>query len=145
MTAPSYVDFPKCASGANLGAVLYVFPPLFILGGWAWGCRDTDRQAIIVIACVCTAAFVPALVWAMETAAELAKGCAYALAVMATSSCAMLLHIRSDPGDGGEETGDGEPRSPSGDDPSPLPIDWDEFERRFWEEVRRRGRERIPV
>ena len=125
--------------------MLYVFPPLFILGGWAWGCRDTDRQAIIVIACICTAAFVPALVWAMETAAELAKGCAYALAVMATSSCAMLLHSRPDHGDGGEETGDSEPRSPSGDDPSPLPIDWDDFERRFWEEVRRRGRERIPA
>jgi hypothetical protein len=85
----------------------------------------------------------------METATELAKGSAYALAVMATSSCAMLLHGRSDGGDGGEETGDGEPRSPSGDDPSPLPIDWDDFERRYWEEVGRRQRQRqrqsIPV
>lgn len=124
--------------------MLYVFPPLFVLGGWAWGCREADRPAIATVACVCAVAFVPALVWAMETAAELAKGSAYALAVMATSSCAMLLHNRSDPGDGGEEPDD-EPTPSSGDDPSPLPIDWDEFERRYWEEVRRRGRDRVPV
>jgi hypothetical protein len=124
--------------------VLYVFPPLFILGGWAWGCRESDRPAIVTIACVCAVAFVPALIWAMETATELAKGSAYALAVMATSSCAMLLHDRSDPDDGGEETGDNEP-PPSGGDPSPLPIDWAEFERRYWEEVARRERDRVPV
>jgi hypothetical protein len=125
--------------------VLFVFPPLFILAGWAWGCRDTDRPAIVVMACICAAAFVPAFICAIETAAELAKGTAYALAVMTTSSCAMLLHSRPDPGDGGEETGEGEPGSPSGDDPSPLPIDWDEFERRYWEEVRRHERERVPA
>ena len=125
--------------------MLYVFPPLFILAGWAWGCRDVDRAAITAVACACAAAFVPAFIWAIETASELAKGSAYALAVMATSSCAMLLHNRSDPGDGGEETGDNRPRPPSGDDPSPLPIDWDDFERRFWEEVRRRNRERLPA
>lgn len=124
--------------------MLYVFPPLFILGGWAWGCRDTDRTAIIVVACACAAAFVPALVWAMETATELAKGTAYALAVMGTSTCAMLLHNRSDPGDGGEEH-ESRPKPPSGDDPSPLPIDWDDFERRFWDEVSRRRRNRVPV
>jgi hypothetical protein len=125
--------------------VLYVFPPLFIVGGWAWGCRETDRPAVLAIACICTAAFIPALVWAVETAAELAKGCAYALAVMATSSCAMLLHDRSDPDDGGEDAGDDDPGPSSGDDPSPLPIDWDEFERRYWEEVRRRERERVLI
>jgi hypothetical protein len=124
--------------------VLYVFPPLFVLGGWVWGCRESDRTAIVTVACVCAVAFVPALIWAMETAAELAKGSAYALAVMATSSCAMLLHDRSDPEDGGEETG-GEGPTPSGDDPSPLPIDWDEFERRYWEEVSRRQRDRVPA
>jgi hypothetical protein len=124
--------------------VLYVFPPLFILGAWAWGCRESDRPAIIVVACVCTVAFVPALILAMLTAEELAKGSAYALAVMATSSCAMLLHERSDPDDGGEETEGGKP-PPGGDDPSPLPIDWDDFERRFWDEVTRRERQRIPV
>ena len=118
--------------------MLYVFPPLFILGGWAWGCRDSDRQAVIAVA------FVPALIWAMETANDLAKGSAYALAVMATSSCAMLLHDRSDPDDGGEEAPSGEP-PPSGGDPSPLPIDWGEFERRYWEEVGRRERERLPA
>ena len=81
----------------------------------------------------------------METAGELAKGTAYALAVMATSSCAMLLHDRSDPDDGGEEV-DGEgPKPPSGDDPSPFPVDWDDFERRYWEEVARRERDRVPV
>jgi hypothetical protein len=124
--------------------VLYVFPPLFILGGWAWGCRDSDRQAVIAVACFCAVAFVPALIWAMETANDLAKGSAYALAVMATSSCAMLLHDRSDPDDGGEEApGDGPPSR--GGDPSPLPIDWDDFERRYWEEVGRRGRDRLPA
>ena len=125
--------------------MLYVFPPLFIIGGWAWGCRESDRPAIVTIACVCAVAFIPALVWAMESATELAKGCAYALAVMATSSCAMLLHDRSDPEDGGEQTDDEGPRSPSGDDPSPFPVDWDEFERSFWDEVARRNRERIPA
>ena len=125
--------------------MLYVFPPLFILGGWAWGCRETDRPAVVVIAVGCTVAFVPALIWAMETASELAKGCAYALAVMATSSCAMLLHSRSDPGDGGEEAGDDAPGPSSGDDPTPPPIDWDDFERRFWDEVQRRNRDRVPV
>jgi hypothetical protein len=125
--------------------VLYVFPPLFILGGWAWGCRDCDRPAIVTIACICAVAFVPALLWAMETATELAKGCAYALAVMATSSCAMLLHDRSDPDDGGEQPKGKGPKQPSGDDPSPFPVDWDDFERRFWEEVGHRGRDRLPV
>lgn len=85
--------------------------------------------------------------YAVETSAELAKGSAYALAVMATTSCAMLLHSRSDPDDGGEETEGHGPPPPSGDDPSPLPIDWGDFERRFWEEVRRRqrNRNRVPV
>ena len=125
--------------------MLYVFPPLFVLGGWAWGCRESDRPAIITVACVCAVAFVPALIWAVDTAAELAKGTAYALAVMATSCCAMLLHERSDPDDGGEETDGGGPPPPSGDDPSPFPIDWGEFERRYWEEVARRQRDRVPV
>ena len=124
--------------------MLYVCPPLFVLGGWAWGCRESDRPAVVTVACVCAVAFVPALVCAIETAAELAKGSAYALAVMATSTCAMLLHQRSDPDDGGEEIdGDGPP--PSGGDPSPFPIDWGEFERRYWEEVSRRKRGRVPV
>jgi hypothetical protein len=125
--------------------VLYVFPPLFILGGWAWGCREPDRMAIAGIAFICAAAFVPAMVLALETASELAKGCAYALAVMATSSCAMLLHSRPDGGEGGEETGGDEPGPSSGDDPSPLPIDWDDFERRYWAEVKRQERKRIPA
>ena len=124
--------------------MLYVFPPLFVLGGWAWGCRESDRRAVVTVACVCAVAFVPALVWAIETASELAKGSAYALAVMATSSCAMLLHSRSDPDDGGEEIDDDGP-PPSGGDPSPFPIDWGEFERRYWEEVSRRRRGRVPV
>lgn len=124
--------------------MLYVFPPLFILGGWSWGCRESDRPAIVGVTCFCAVAFVPALVWAMETASDLAKGSAYALAVMATSTCAMLLHDRSDPDDGGEEAiGDGRP--PHGGDPSPLPIDWDDFERRYWDEVRRRERDRLPA
>jgi hypothetical protein len=87
----------------------------------------------------------PAMAWAMETASELAKGCAYALAVMATSSCAMLLHSRPDGDEGGEGTGDDEPGPSSGDDPTPPPIDWDDFERRYWEEVRRREREQTPA
>jgi hypothetical protein len=102
-------------------------------------------MAIAAIAFICTVAFVPAMVLAVETASELAKGCAYALAVMATSSCAMLLHSRPDSGEGGEETGGDEPGPSSGDGPSPLPIDWDDFERRYWEEVKRHERKRIPA
>jgi len=124
--------------------VLYVFPPLFIVGFWAWGCRDSDRPLVVAVACFCAVAFVPALVWAMETASDLAKGTAYALAVMATSFCAMLLHDRSDPEDGGEETRGDDPPRPGGD-PSPLPVDWEEFERRYWEEVGRRDREQLPA
>jgi hypothetical protein len=125
--------------------VLYVFPPLFILGAWAWGCREADKERILMLACVCSVAFVPTLYWAMETAHELAKGSAYALAVMATSSCAMLLRIRSDPDDGGEQVEGGPPKGPSGDDPSPFPVDWNDFERRYWDEVHRRGRDRVPA
>ena len=122
-----------------------MFPPLFILGAWVWGCREADWTAIVVIACVCGVAFVPAFIWAMETASDLSKGSAYALAVMATSSCAMLLRVRSDPDDGGEQVGSGPPKGPSGDDPSPFPVDWDDFERRYWDEVKRRERERLPA
>ena len=122
-----------------------MFPPLFIVGGWAWGCRERDRWAVAGVACASAIAFVPALIWAMETAHELAKGSAYALAVMATSACAMLLHSRPDPDDGGEETGGEGAPPPSGGDPAPPPVDWDEFERRYWEEVRRREHECTPA
>jgi hypothetical protein len=57
----------------------------------------------------------------------------------------MLLHDRSDPDDGGEQPKGKGPKQPSGDDPSPFPVDWDDFERRFWEEVGHRGRDRLPV
>ena len=125
--------------------MLYVFPPLFILGAWVWGCRESDRPLILFFACACSVAFVPTLYLALETATELAKGSAYALAVMATSSCAMLLRIHSDPDDGGERVDREPPDDPSGDDPSPFPVDWGDFERRYWAEVKRRDRERIPA
>jgi len=132
------------APSATLIPVVYVFPPLFILGGWAWGCRESYRPVVGWIAFVCAAAFAPALALALETPSEIASGAAYALSVMATTSCAMLLHERSDPGDGGEETADGGSGQPSGNDPSPLPVDWEAFERRYWKEVRRRERQPVP-
>jgi hypothetical protein len=125
--------------------VLYVVAVLFIVGAWAWGCRESDRPAIVATACVCAIALVPALIWAVTSDNQLADGSAYALTVMVCGSCAMLLHDRSDPDDGGEERGGDHPTPPSGDDPSPFPVDWDDFERRYWEEVARRGRPKVPA
>ncbi len=125
--------------------MLYVFPPLFILGAWAWGCREGNRSVVLLLACICSVAFVPSLIWALDTGTELANGSAYALAVMTTSSLAMLLRQRSDSDDGGEQVNDDHPKGPSGDDPSPFPVDWDDFERRYWDEVKRSGRPRIPA
>lgn len=87
---------------------------------------------------------IAALLWADLTQAEVAKGCAYSLVVICTSSLAML--IRSRGGDDG--LGDGEPLTdppPVDGDHDPPPFDWDDFERGFWDEVERRNRERIPA
>jgi hypothetical protein len=62
--------------------------------------------------------------------------------VLAGIHWAMLLGRRpGDDGRRGDDDGGGSPPSP------PPPFDWDEFERDFWDEVRRRERERerVPV
>ena len=92
---------------------------------------------VMAIACVTTVALVPALLAGLLSDLTLVKGCAYACAVLAGTHWAMLLGKR--PGRGGGDDGGG------GDKPvAPEPFDWDDFERRFWEDVKRRGRDRLP-
>jgi hypothetical protein len=87
------------------------------------------------IAVVLGIAGLGAFVWADQTAGRLARGSAYALVAMFAASVALLIRVR--PGD------DGPPRAEATED-EPPPFDWDEFERDFWREVKRRERPRIP-
>ena len=117
--------------------MLYAVPVVLIVAGRIRGCRPEERRLIATIACVATAAFVPTLVVSFLTADILVNGCAYALAVVAGAHWAMLLGPR--PGRDDPPPGDDD-----GGDPAPS-FDWDDFERDFWDEVKRRHRPRIPV
>jgi hypothetical protein len=124
--------------------VLYVAPVLLIVAGRVRGCRPEERRLVALIASVATVAFAPAVVVGVLTAAPLIKGCAYALVVVAGIHWAMLMGARpgrEDPSGDGDDDGPGDG---GGDEPI-SPFDWDDFERRFWDEVRRRDRDRIPV
>jgi hypothetical protein len=116
--------------------MLYAAPVVLIVAGRIRGCRPEERRMIATIACATTAALVPAVLVGVLADLTLVKGCAYACAVLAATHWAMLLGRR--PGDDGrgEDGDEGEPSAPE-------PFDWDDFERRFWDEVRRR--ERVPV
>lgn len=123
--------------------MLYAAPVLLIVAGRVRGCRPEERRLVAVIAAVATAAFLPAVVVGVLSAAPLVKGCAYALVVVAGMHWAMLMGPRpgrEDPPGGGDEDAPGG----GGDEPG-SPFDWDDFERRFWDEVRRRERDRIPA
>jgi hypothetical protein len=118
--------------------MLYAAPVVLIVAGRLRGCRPEERGLVTAIACGATVAFIPAVIVGVLVDATLVKGCAYALVVLAGMHWAMLLGRRpGDDGRGGEDEGDG----PA----PPPPFDWDEFERDFWDEVRRRERERVPV
>jgi hypothetical protein len=119
-----------------LEGVLFVVPPLLILGGWARGCRAEERPLVIGIAAVCGVGLIGALIWALTTHALLARGIAYSLDTLAMTALAMLLRVRRE--DGGSD---------SAGDPDSLPpeFDWDDFERGFRRELARRTRPRIPA
>jgi len=132
--------------------MLYVLPAFLIAGVGLYGCRVEERRLAVIIGSAATIAFIPALVLAMTTDQRIAKGFAYALMTVAAVQWSMLLGRRR--GESGE-SGGGEGRSlPRGPRP-PEPIDWADFERRFWDQVREgpsggvppapRSRDRSPV
>lgn len=118
--------------------MLYVAPVVLILAGRIRGCRPEERRLVTIIAAVATAAFIPAVLVGVLAQVIFVKGCAYAFVCVAGIHWAMLLGPRpgrEDPPD--DDGGDGV-------EPTP-PFDWDSFERDFWDEVRRRNRDRIPA
>lgn len=121
---------------------MYVAPVLLIVAGRVRGCRPEERRLVTVIALAATAAFLPAVVVGVLTAALFVKGCAYALVVVAGIHWAMLMGRR--PGREDPPDDDDEGPDDGGEEPG-SPFDWDDFERRFWDEVERRTRDRIPV
>lgn len=124
--------------------MLYAAPVLLIVAGRIRGCRPEERRLVISIAAATSIAFIPAVVGGALTGSMLVKGCAYAFIVLAGVHWAMLLGAR--PGEDGRGEGDSEqgPGPEAGPGPE-EPFGWERFERGFWEEVRRRGRERLTV
>jgi hypothetical protein len=127
--------------------MVFVVPPILILAAWRRGCRPTERKVVAAIAGATAIAFVPALLWAIWTTAQIPNAVAYALVSMSTASLAMLIRRRPEDDDGGDEDDrdedDGDPGSED-DGPNSPTIDWSDFERRFWKEVERRERQRVP-
>src|SRR3954452_11913241 len=118
--------------------MLYAAPVVLILAGRIRGCRPEERRMVTAIACVATVAFIPAVGIGVLGEVVFVKGCAYALVVVAGVHWAMLLGRRPGRDDlGGDDGGEGVKPTP--------PFDWDSFERDFWDEVRRRQRERTPA
>ena len=120
--------------------MLYVAPVLLIVAGRVRGCRPEERRLVALIAIASTAAFIPAVAVGVLSAAPLVKGCAYALVVVAGIHWAMLISPR--PGREDPPADDDDAPDAGGDEPV-SPFDWDDFERRFWDEVRRRERDRV--
>lgn len=123
--------------------MLYAAPIILILAGRMRGCRPEERRLISAIGAISAAGCAIALAATAVTDAHLVKGAAYAFLVLAVTHLAMLLGPRDESGgeDGDGPAGDGgEPEPPDRDRP---PVDWDDFERRFWDEVER-SRERTP-
>jgi hypothetical protein len=123
--------------------ILYVVPALMVVGGWWRGTRPEERRLALGTALITGLATIAAVLIADQTQAELAKGSAYALVVIATSSFAMLVRRR--PGDDGLDGPDLALDLPPDGDDDPPPFDWDDFERDFWGEVERQRRDRVPV
>lgn len=132
--------------------MLYVVAAVLIIGSALFGCRPEERRLAGVIGIGAWAAFVPCLVVAEMADREVARGFCFGLLVVGAAQLAMLVGRRR-PSRGGEDGGADadEPLSPL----DPGPVDWPEFERRFWDEVERgpgrgspsgpRERDRTPV
>jgi hypothetical protein len=124
--------------------ILYAAPIILILAGRMRGCRPEERRLIAGIGAVCAVGCAAALVASRLTASLLIEGVAYACLVMSATHLAMLLGQREDrggEGPGGSDGDGGAPQPPDGEWP---PFDWDDFERRFWDEVAKR-RDRTPA
>lgn len=122
--------------------MLYVLPALLIIGAGLYGCRPEERRLAVIIGSAATIAFMPALFLAITTEQNTAKGFAYALMVVAAVQWAMFTGRRRGRRDeGGGNDSDGGPQGPT----PPDPIDWADFERRFWDEVRRGPRRSPPA
>jgi hypothetical protein len=123
-------------------AMLFVVPPLFILAGWFRGTRPEEQGFVTLIALISAIALIPCLLLGIKNNDEYLKGAAYALAIISTTCLAMTIRTRGRPDRGDDE----EPQEPVPGGPDLIPFDWDDFERRFWGDVERRGeRPRTPV
>ena len=117
--------------------MLYAAPVVLILAGRIRGCRPEERRLVTIIAVAATVAFIPAVAIGVFGKLVFVKGCAYALVVVAGAHWAMLL---------GPRPGREDPPDDGGDSVEPTPpFDWDSFERDFWDDVRRRERDRLPA
>jgi hypothetical protein len=123
--------------------ILFAVPAMMILAGWWRGTRPAERRLVMGTAAAAGLLTLLALLWAEGTEAQLAKGSAYALMVLTTSTFAMLIRRR--PGDDGLDEDDPALDLPSDGDDDPPPVDWDGFERDFWREVERGRRTRTPA
>lgn len=132
--------------------MLYAIPAALIIGAALFGCRPEERRLAFVIGAGATLAFVPCVYLAMTTERSVAEGFAYALLVVGCVQWAMLVGRTRKPRGGG---GGGSGRDADPEPRGPQPVDWRDFERRFWDEVRRspkggapeptRSRDKAPV
>jgi hypothetical protein len=113
--------------------LVYSLPPLMIVAGWLRGCRPAERSIAVGVAVAAGAVLAGSLLILETSGSTLSAGAAYASLGIFAGTLAMLIRSRRTPG-GGEGGSDGD----HGPD-QPPPFDWDDFERRFWDEVGRRG------
>ena len=110
--------------------LLLLLPPLVIAAGGLRGCRPAERPIAIAVAASAGVVLAASLVLLDAGGSALLAGAAYSSMVIFTGALAMLIRRRPGPGGPG---GDG------GSPGQPPPFDWDDFERRFWADVRRRA------
>lgn len=108
-----------------------MIPAVLIVAAGLFGCRPEERRLMAIIATGTTLAFFPCLAIAMSSGQFIARGFVYALMVVAAIHWAMVVGRRR----GGRSGGDGSDRAQSPQPEGPGPVDWPDFERRFWDEV----------
>jgi hypothetical protein len=112
--------------------LLYSLPPLMILAGAVRGCRPGERFIAVGVAAAAAAVLALSIALLEVSGDVVTAGSAYASMVILCGVLAMMIR-----GQGG---GDGRGRGDEGGDEPPGPsFDWDDFERRFWADVRRRA------
>ncbi len=119
--------------------MLCAIPAVLIIAAGLYGSRPEERRLLVVIGAGATIAFIPCLLIAQSTDRTVAAGFAYALMVVGATQWAMLFGRRR----GQSDEGGG--RGPDGGEPTePSPVDWPDFERRLWDEVRKSQPRRPP-